>query len=703
MKKLYAFLFLLFLLFVGSTGSYSQCLLGWNYKIPVDVSNPNPGALTNYQVKLTVNTAALVSAGHMQASGNDIRFTQGGCCNFLPHTIESGMNTASTIIWVKVGSIPAAGNATIDLNYGNLSAVSADNPSATFDLWEPFDNSVNHFSAACGSGTYTVASGAADISWPSSNIVSSDITFDMDTVYTGEMMVNSASGNWPGINFSGATPGSNFGYSMLLGSGVRIGKAGSSAPDYCRGENWASTVFSTPGSVTGLWSITWIATGNIIGDFPGLGLLTSTDTEHSRSQDMKLCLGGISGGTGAMNIDWVRVRKYVAIVPTFSFGSESPLSFQTVSIGNDTTVCDISGGLLMDAGAGFSSYTWSGTASGSAQTATVNAVGQVIIHATDASSCPSSDTILVTEFSPINLNIGVDQIICLEDTTTLDAGAGFTNYVWSSGGTNQLESVSAAGNYIATVTDVNGCTDSDTLVVTEFSPINLNIGVDQFICSGDTATLDAGSGFTNYAWSSGGTNQFELVSTAGNFIATVTDGNGCSDADTIGVSFYPQPTSSFSFSSTSLATTFTNTSTGGVSYLWDFGDGNTSTNVDTVHVFAVSGTYNVCLTVTNSNNCETTTCTSVTVANTGVHENMAAAGITLYPNPATNTIWLNSITQLETVQVGIVDMLGKMVFVRSYPSLTQQSIDITALDPGNYVIQISSGGKIYYTSLVVAK
>lgn len=628
MKKVYT---LLFLLLVGLTGLYAQCLVGWNYKIPVTVNNPNPVALTNYQIKLTVNTASLVSTGHMQASGNDIRFTQGGCCNFLPYTIESGINTASTIIWVKVGSIPAGGSVTIDLNYGNPSAVGADNPAATFDLWEPFDNSVNHFSASCGSGAYTVASGAADISWPSNYILNSDITFDMDTVYTGEMKINSASGNWPGINFSGVTSGLHYGYSMLLGSGVRIGKAGSSATDYCRGENWASGVLGTPVSVAGLWSITWINTGNIIGDFPGLGLLTSTDTEHSRSQDMKLCIGGISGGTGAMNIDWVRVRKYAPTVPTFSLGSETPLSIQVVSLGNDTTVCDVSSGLLMDAGAGFSSYTWMGVASGSAQTAIVDTIGQVIINAVDANSCPSSDTLLVTEFSPINLNLGVDQFICTGDTTTLDAGAGFTNYVWSSGGTSQLELVSTAGNYIATVTDVNGCTD----------------------------------------------------------------------ADTIGVSFYPQPTSSFSFSSTSLATTFTNTSTGGVSYLWDFGDGNTSTNFDTVHVFAASGAYNVCLTVINANNCETTTCSSVTVTNTGINSDLLEAGIKIYPNPAKEMVYVSSMNTNEEMGIVITDMLGEVVYVKQPSIINQTLIDLTSFAKGNYIIQISLANRYYYSSLII--
>jgi hypothetical protein len=620
--------------FLAGTGLslQAQCLQNWTYTTPIIITNSNPTPLVNFQVKLVVNTAAPIGAGHMLSSGNDIRFTQGNCCNELCFYVESGMNTSTTTIWVKVDSIPASGNTTIQMNYGNPSATDAQTPHCTFDLWEPFDSTSNHFTPSCGSGVYGVSGGVGVISWGSSYVAPSDITFDMDTVYTAEMNVTAASGNWPGINFSGATPSVNHGYSMLLGSGVRIGKAGSSAPDYCRGENWASTVFSTPVSVTGIWSITWISTGNIIGEFPGLGLLTSTDTEHSRNQDLKVCIGGISGGTGSLSMEWVRVRKYAPIAPAISAGSETTLSFLSVSLGPDTAFCGAIN-LNLDAGAGFSSYAWSGVASGTAQTTNVNTAGQVIIYAVDASSCPSTDTLLVTQFPPVNVSLGSDIMMCFGDTANLDAGAGFSNYLWSVSATTQTISVLNPGTYDVVVTDANGCTASDTVVV----------------------------------------------------------------------GLYPTPTAAFNQTSVSQTTTFTNTSTGGSTYFWDFGDGNTSTAMDTIHTFTTPGTYNVCLTVTSSNGCTATTCTSVTVTNTGIHENMAAAGISLYPNPATNTIWLNAITQLEAVQIAIVDMLGKTVVVKSYPDLTQQSIDITALHPGNYIVQISTGGKIYYTNLVVAK
>lgn len=701
MKKIYILLFVVFLSSIINT-SYSQCLQGWTYSSPITITNSNPVPLVNFQVRIIINTGALVSAGHMQASGNDIRFTQGNCCNFLPHTIESGMNTSTTAIWIRVDSVPAGGNAIIELNYGNSSAISVDNAVATFDMWEPFDAPMNHFSPTCGGGTYNVALGNGDLTWSSNYMIASDITFDMDTIYTVEGNVNSAAGNWPGINFSKVAPDYK-GYSMLLsGLQPRMGEAGTSASDFCRGENWASGILSAS-SVVGIWSVTWISTGNIIGSFPTIGAMSSTSTTHARDNHMKVCIGGISSGSGSMNLDWVRVRKYAASVPGFSVGSETPLSFQIVSLGADTNVCDITSGLTLDAGSGFSSYTWAGVASGSSQTAMVNTIGMVIINAMDASSCPSSDTLLVSEFPPVNVNVGVDQTICPEDTTALDAGSGFTGYVWSSGGNAQVENISSAGSYTVTVTDANGCTGADTVIVSEFSPASVDLGPDQFICLGDSAALDAGSGFSAYSWSSGGSAQIESVGSAGSYIVNVTDGNSCTDSDSIVVSLFPQPVSSFTFSSVSLSTSFTNTSTGGSTYFWDFGDGNTSTDFDTVHVFSASGTYNVCLTVTSADNCETTTCTSVIVTNTGLNNELSSAGINVYPNPAKDNVWINSSISHDEVNIFITDMLGKVIFKRSFKNFTGQSIDLSTFNSGNYIIQIIIDGRYYHTPLIVSE
>jgi len=56
----------------------------------------------------------------------------------------------------------------------------------------------------------------------------------------------------------------------------------------------------------------------------------------------------------------------------------------------------------------------------------------------------------------------------------------------------------------------------------------------------------------------------------------------------------------FTYTTSDLTATFTDASILAVSHSWDFGDGNTSTEVNPVHTYAIDGTYDVTLTTTNS-------------------------------------------------------------------------------------------------------
>lgn len=116
MKRIFVFFFILLL--VSST-CYSQ----FKYENPVWVKNNTSTALTNIQVLIKVNTEALISAGWMQTTGNDIRFVS--TCNgssFLGHWVEGYLNTDSTKIWVNVPAIAASDSTLIYMYYGNAAA-----------------------------------------------------------------------------------------------------------------------------------------------------------------------------------------------------------------------------------------------------------------------------------------------------------------------------------------------------------------------------------------------------------------------------------------------------------------------------------------------------------------------------------------------------------------------------------------------------
>ena len=122
----------LFLLPFFVTISNAQ-LTGWKYYVPVVVKENSGAPVTNYLALIDFNTQAPIAAGKMNADGSDIRFSQDvNGVSLLNFWIESGINTNSTNIWVKVPFIAASDSVTIYLFYGNSSATTASSVSSIF-------------------------------------------------------------------------------------------------------------------------------------------------------------------------------------------------------------------------------------------------------------------------------------------------------------------------------------------------------------------------------------------------------------------------------------------------------------------------------------------------------------------------------------------------------------------------------------------
>ena len=130
---------------------------------------------------------------------------------------------------------------------------------------------------------------------------------------------------------------------------------------------------------------------------------------------------------------------------------------------------------------------------------------------------------------------GPDQTICLGENVSLTA-TGNGTYQWSHGlGTDAtaFPSPSATTTYTVTVTN-NGCTATDQVTVFVNATI-ADAGIDQTICVGESAELNA-SGGTSFLWSNGQTDAQITVSPTATTTYTVTvTNNGCTDADQVTV------------------------------------------------------------------------------------------------------------------------------------------------------------------------
>jgi hypothetical protein len=88
-------------------------------------------------------------------------------------------------------------------------------------------------------------------------------------------------------------------------------------------------------------------------------------------------------------------------------------------------------------------------------------------------SCSSDRVPVTVDVLPLpTVFLGNDTTIALPNTITLDAGAGFTSYLWSTGATTQTIVVNISSNYIVTVTDANGCEGTDAIAVSVLTSIN---------------------------------------------------------------------------------------------------------------------------------------------------------------------------------------------------------------------------------------
>ena len=309
----------------------------------------------------------------------------------------------------------------------------------------------------------------------------------------------------------------------------------------------------------------------------------------------------------------------------------------TVTITGPTTYCTGAAAITLDAGAGFTSYLWS-PGGATTQTISVSPSSNTTYSVTVSNgTCSASDTHDVTIATPPTVTITGPTTYCTgSPAITLDAGAGFTSYLWSPGGaTTRTINVSPSSNATYTVTVSNGtCSASDTHDVTVSSPISVTITGPTTYCTGAAAiTLDAGAGFTSYLWSPGGaTTRTISVSPSSNTTYTVTVSNGiCSASDTQDVSVGAGPAMDISASSGVYANGIHNYASvadagAGATYTWAVTNGsiNSGQGTRTIEYTAgASGQVTLEATVAIGAGCATTATMNVPVIT-------RAAGASLY-------------------------------------------------------------------------
>ncbi len=343
----------------GTVGSFSLTASAsaiQSYRKPLSIVSPQ--TVSNFQVRLVINTSALVSAGKMQADCDDIRFRDSDSQTSLSYWLESGANTASTIVWVKVPALTANTPKTIYFYYGDATAASGSDADAVFEFFDhftTFDPTTWDFTGpySVGGSFLTITNGAvftrAAVGSQEGMAAEARVRWNNFAGYSGLAISNAQSNQ---LNNAGSHKLINLMTNNGGSTSVRARAANGAAPSYNITNATTNLLTAVGGTVYILGH--GISGGNVYALRDHTTVLNSYP--GTWNGPFYLWLGYITGsqaGSGIdisdIAVDWVMVRKFIVPEPVVSTGNEEANVMYPLISGIDTST-----GLATDSNSGIS-------------------------------------------------------------------------------------------------------------------------------------------------------------------------------------------------------------------------------------------------------------------------------------------------------------------------------------------------------------
>lgn len=389
-----------------------------------------------------------------------------------------------------------------------------------------------------------------------------------------------------------------------------------------------------------------------------------------------------------------------------------------VSLNNVDCYSNATGSININTSGGTAAYTYNWGSGINTEDRFGLTAGVYTVTVTDINACSTTNSFTITEPStPLSSNTNATTLACFGDSNasidlTAIGGTPAYSYNWGSGVVSEDRNNLTAGAYAVTVTDANGCTSSNSVIITEPTAMTTTFTSNTILCFGDsTGTIDittnGGTGTYNFNWGSGIISEDRTNLVAGVYTVTVTDQNLCSTTNTISIT---EPAAALN-SNTIQLTNGTCTQGGSVdinvsggtspyTYLWS--NGETTQDISSL----ATGTYD--LTITDANGCvfentgnniitlgvpslnlDTTTNLNCFASNNGSIQITVNGG-----SPAYNYLWSNGSTSEDltglssgSYEVTVTDNLGCTVQITGIV-ITEP----TAVSISNIQVQAASCG-----------
>lgn len=371
-------------------------------------------------------------------------------------------------------------------------------------------------------------------------------------------------------------------------------------------------------------------------------------------------------------------------------------SLPAVDLGADQDICDgdpneVDGG---DFGAG---TTWKWSNSETTQKINVAASGTYVVVVTTGKGCVGSDTMDFTVRPTPTVDLKDSLDLCDGASMTLDPGTQSTGstYEWNDSSTDPTLGISAGGTYSVIVTNAEGCSNNDDVIVHDRDLPIVDLGPDTDVCHGSTIELDAGS-HASVVWSNTLTTQ-KITVRDGTYGVTVTNEYGCEASDEIVIDKFPSAFANFIGSNQGeFRIQFSNFSSNGDTYEWDFGDGNSSTDETPRHTYDKEGSYEVELTVTNKCGSHTAKKT-INVSPASIGGSPISGSFNMFPNPNAGNFTIEMQSAFENVYVEVISVTGKVMMTEQIGSVDNgmmHQVQLTNTQPGVYFLRFNADGQI---------
>jgi hypothetical protein len=338
-------------------------------------------------------------------------------------------------------------------------------------------------SVCTGASATLNGSGASTYSW--NNNVTNGVAFTPLATQTYTVTGTDANGcqNTAQVIVTvNALPVVSAGQSQSVCTGASATLNGSGASTYSWNNNVTNGVAFTP-----LATQTYTVTGTDANGCQNTAQVIVTVNALpvvSAGQSQSVCTGGSAtlNGSGASTYTWnnnvtngvaftTLATQTYTVTGTDVNGCQNTAQvtitvnpLPTVNAGSTQNVCP--GVQVTLTASGASTYVWNNNIS-NGQAFTPNTSGVYTVIGTDLNGCDDTAQVSVNIYTAPSVELGNDTVVCENNfpyqiTATGTPGA---TYSWDNGSTGNPISVAVAGTYAVTVTDNNGCTSTDNIII----------------------------------------------------------------------------------------------------------------------------------------------------------------------------------------------------------------------------------------------